>query len=213
MIPLEVGPSICLFIRQLVLSYRSCIRREVSFTYTGCDWGYHDPFLCKSRSSSQYSLADILVQGTKSINPAISLFPNGTPDSPNAQVTVMEASSSLSSDNLSVVVNPNPYRFAFKCGQRDITTCHPKGQFIADVPYRWTTSSASSTTCLAHDISANPHRSPEPPITRYIVQEFNISPGEKFFGFGEQFTPFVKNGAYRAFSLRILLTLVSRTAY
>lgn len=134
-------------------------------------------------------------KGVRPATPAIPLFPNAqaVPSKPTA--TTGE-SPSFSTGDLKVVIRPSPYSFAFTAGDRVITTSHPKSQFIADVAHRWTTSSASSTTCMSNDINSNPYREQPSPTVRYITQEFNISPGEKFYGFGEQFTPFVKNGQH-----------------
>ncbi|KAG9056416.1 hypothetical protein FS842_010750 [Serendipita sp. 407] len=132
-------------------------------------------------------------KGIRPVTPEIPLFPNATPEPSNVSISIGE-NPSISTGGLTAAINPKPYSFTFSANNRVITTCHPKSQFIADVAHRWTTTSASSTTCLANDISANPYRTPEPATVRYIAQEFNVSPGEKFYGFGEQFGAFVKNG-------------------
>ncbi|KAG8825763.1 hypothetical protein FRC17_008547, partial [Serendipita sp. 399] len=133
--------------------------------------------------------------GIRPVTPEIPLFPNATPESSKVTISVGD-NPSISSGGLTAAINPKPYSFTFNANNRVITTAHPKSQFIADVAQRWTTTSASSTTCLANETSANPYRSLEPHSVRYIAQEFNISPGEKFYGFGEQFGAFVKNGQH-----------------
>lgn len=141
-------------------------------------------------------------QGVRPLEPAIPLFPNAQPVPASVQVNCGETPSFTSGD-LTVNVKTSPYSFTFDSPKGPITKSHPKCQFVADVAHKWTLSSASSTTCLANDISANPYRSTDPNTVRYIVQEFNISPGEKFYGFGEQFGNFVKNGPVTACIARI----------
>lgn len=129
------------------------------------------------------------------ITPAIPLFPNTSAETCDIKLSAGDMPS-ITSGELSVSIQTNPYTFTFNSPKGVLTRSHPKGQFIADVPHKWTTSSASSTTCLATDISANPHPTVDPQSVRYTVQELGLSPGETFYGFGEQFGAFVKNGQH-----------------
>jgi alpha-glucosidase (family GH31 glycosyl hydrolase) len=121
------------------------------------------------------------------------LFPNAAPEPVQPTIETGDTPS-LTVGDVSVLIKQNPYAFTFNSPKGVITTSHPKSQYVVDVPYRWTVQSASASSCLATDVSANPSRHPEPSSLRYMVQELNISPGERFYGFGEQFGPFVKNG-------------------
>lgn len=139
-------------------------------------------------------------QAVPPITPGVQLFPNADPKHCDIQVVVGDAPS-ITSGDLSVSIQTKPYTFTINSPKGVLTRSHPKGQFIADVAHRWTATSASSTTCLATDTSANPYRSVDPISVRYAVQELGISPGETFYGFGEQFGAFVKNGNHSAVSL------------
>lgn len=125
--------------------------------------------------------------------PVIPLFPDDEPI-PNSTLQTTESGCSLTSGGLTAEITTNPYTITFKSPTRTLTFAGPKHQGIFEVPSRWTTSSASQSSCLALDPSSNPTPAPLPDVVRYINSELNISPGELVYGFGEQFGAFVKNG-------------------
>ncbi|KAF7304699.1 Glycoside hydrolase family 31 protein [Mycena kentingensis (nom. inval.)] len=126
--------------------------------------------------------------------PDIPLFPDAQPI-PNSTISPSDNGGyTLSSGGLTAEITTNPYTITFKSPTRTLTFAGPKHQAIFDVPSRWTTLSASNSSCLALDPSSNPVPSPAPEFVRYINSELNISPGELIYGFGEQFGAFVKNG-------------------
>ncbi|KAJ7905259.1 alpha-glucosidase [Mycena olivaceomarginata] len=123
----------------------------------------------------------------------IALFPDAQAI-PNSTLTSTESGHSIVSGGLTAEITTNPYTITFKSPTRTLTFAGPKYQAIYDVPSRWTTQSASNSSCLALDSSSNPTPAPLPEFVRYINSELNISPGELVYGFGEQFGAFVKNG-------------------
>ncbi|KAJ7470534.1 glycoside hydrolase family 31 protein [Mycena latifolia] len=125
--------------------------------------------------------------------PVIPLFPDDQPVL-NSTLKTTETGCSLTSGGLTAEITTNPYTITFKSPTRTLTFAGAKYQAIFDVPSRWTTSSASNSSCLALDPCSNPTPAPLPEIVRYINSELNISPGELVYGFGEQFGAFVKNG-------------------
>ncbi|KAJ7109151.1 alpha-glucosidase [Mycena epipterygia] len=125
--------------------------------------------------------------------PVIPLFPDDQPIL-NSTLKTTESGCSLTSGGLTAEITTNPYTITFKSPTRTLTFAGQKYQAIFDVPSRWTTTSASNSSCLALDPSSNPTPTPLPEIVRYINSELNISPGELVYGFGEQFGAFVKNG-------------------
>ncbi|KAF4608780.1 hypothetical protein EYR40_001127 [Pleurotus pulmonarius] len=125
--------------------------------------------------------------------PSIPLFPDAKP-MPAVSLSKSDSSYSLSTGGLTAEITENPYTITFKSPQRTLTSAGYKHQGIYDVPARWTTLSASNSSCLAMDTSSNPAPAPLPPTVRYIHSELNLSPGELVYGFGEQFGAFVKNG-------------------
>lgn len=161
---------------------------------------YHrckDDAFCR-KSALPWFLAGLNIyqlQGVRPVEPQIPLFPNDSPESIQPTISLGE-SHSFTAGDVSVVIKENPYTLVFNSPGGAITTSHPKSQYLVDVPHHLTTHSASASSCLATDISANPYRYPNPTTLRYMVQELNISPGEKFYGFGEQFGAFVKNGTF-----------------
>nr|GAT61247.1 glycoside hydrolase family 31 protein [Mycena chlorophos] len=126
-------------------------------------------------------------------SPEIVLFPNDEPI-PSSSISATETAYTLSSGGLSAEITKKPYTITFKSPTRTLTFAGAKHQAVFDVPSRWTTHSASNSSCLALDPTSNPNPSPLPPSVRYINSELNISPGELIYGFGEQFGAFVKNG-------------------
>ncbi|KAJ6513909.1 alpha-glucosidase [Mycena vitilis] len=126
-------------------------------------------------------------------SPDIPLFPDDQPI-PNSTIKTTEEGGSLTSGGLTAEITTNPYTITFKSPTRTLTFAGAKHQAIFDVPSRWTTLSASNSSCLALDPSSNPTPTPLPEVVRYINSELNISPGELVYGFGEQFGAFVKNG-------------------
>lgn len=125
--------------------------------------------------------------------PNIPLFPD-VPPKPNSNLNKTDSASLLTTGGLTAEITENPYTITFKAGARILTAAGPKHQALFDVPSRWTIGSAANSSCLALDSSSNPNPAPLPATVRYIHSELNISPGELFFGFGEQFGAFVKNG-------------------
>ncbi|KAF7440832.1 hypothetical protein PC9H_001180 [Pleurotus ostreatus] len=125
--------------------------------------------------------------------PSIPLFPDAEPV-PAVSLSKSDSSYSLSTGGLAAEITENPYTITFKSPKRILTSAGYKHQGIYDVPARWTTLSASNSSCLALDTSSNPTPAPLPPTVRYIHSELNLSPGELVYGFGEQFGAFVKNG-------------------
>ncbi|KAJ6623404.1 alpha-glucosidase [Mycena sp. CBHHK59/15] len=125
-------------------------------------------------------------------SPNIPLFPDDQPIS-NSSLATTDSGCTLSSGGLTAEITNNPYTITFKSATRTLTFAGSKFQAIFDVPSRWTTASASNSSCLATDPSSNPNPAPLPEIVRYINSELNISPGELVYGFGEQFGAFVKN--------------------
>lgn len=125
--------------------------------------------------------------------PDIALFPDDPPV-PSASLTRTDNSWTVSSGGLTADVNQNPYTITFRSPTRTLTAAGYKHQAIYDVPYKWTLRSASNNSCLATDVSSNPHSEAPPETVRYVHSELNISPGELIYGLGEQFGPFVKNG-------------------
>ncbi|KAG5221759.1 glycoside hydrolase family protein [Salix suchowensis] len=124
--------------------------------------------------------------------PSIPLFPNAKPV-PAVFLSKPDSSYSLSTGGLTAEITENPYTITFKSPKRILTSAGYKHQGLYDVPVRWTTLSASNSSCLALDTSSNPAPAPLPPTVRYIHSELNLSPGELVYGFGEQFGAFVKN--------------------
>lgn len=100
----------------------------------------------------------------------------------------------LKSGGLTAEITTKPYTITFRSPTRKLTESGYKHQAIFDVPYKWTLSSASTSSCLAQDPSSNPNPPTPPETVRFLNAELNISPGELFFGLGEQFGAFVKNG-------------------
>ena len=128
--------------------------------------------------------------------PDIPLFPDDPPV-PLVSLSKTDNSWTVNSGGLTAEVTQNPYTVTFKSPTRTLTSAGYKHQGIYDVPYKWTLRSASNSSCLATDISSNPHAGSPPEYVRYTHSELNLSPGELIYGLGEQFGPFVKNGNLR----------------
>lgn len=138
--------------------------------------------------------------------PEIPLFPD-TPATPNVQISstpepdipshAHSRTHTVVSGELTAEITTHPYTVTFKSTSsgRVLTFAGYKHQAMYDVPYEWTTSSATNTSCLTNDPSSNPSRDLHPASVRYINSELNISPGEVFWGLGEQFGTFAKNGS------------------
>ncbi|TFK42923.1 alpha-glucosidase [Crucibulum laeve] len=125
--------------------------------------------------------------------PNIPLFPDDNPI-PDATLSKDDSSYSLTSGGLTAKITENPYTITFSSPTHKLTEAGYKHQALYDVPARWTTRTASNSSCLALDPASNPNPGPAPPVTRYINSELNLSPGELVYGLGEQFGTFVKNG-------------------
>lgn len=100
----------------------------------------------------------------------------------------------INTGGLSADVTHNPYTITFKSRERTLTCAGAKHQALFEVPFQWTLGSARNTSCLTMDPGSNPSPAVPPPVVRYINSELTISPGELFYGFGERFGAFVKNG-------------------
>ncbi|EJD05670.1 alpha-glucosidase [Fomitiporia mediterranea MF3/22] len=125
--------------------------------------------------------------------PTIPLFPDVAPTS-KTSISKTEQILRLESGDLSVEITSNPYTLTFKSPNKTLACAGPKHQGIFDVPYQWTLNSASSMSCMANDFSSNPNPGSPPSFVRYVNSEFTISPGELFYGLGERFGAFVRNG-------------------
>ncbi|KZV88859.1 hypothetical protein EXIGLDRAFT_722172 [Exidia glandulosa HHB12029] len=123
-----------------------------------------------------------------------SLFPDGAPPKPSVQAAKTDSGSSLVSGKLVAEVTNNPYTLSFSAANKKLTFAGEKYQGLFDVPYKWTTQRASVTSCVATDFSSVPNPPSPPDKIRFINSELNISPGELFYGLGEQFGSFTKNG-------------------
>ena len=100
----------------------------------------------------------------------------------------------IQSGDLSLQVTPNPYTLAFKTPKSALTTAGFRYQGLFEVPFKWTLGSATNTTCLTNDSFSNPNPLNPPPVVKFVNVELNISPGELFYGCGETFGGFTKNG-------------------
>ncbi|KZV91581.1 hypothetical protein EXIGLDRAFT_719180 [Exidia glandulosa HHB12029] len=123
-----------------------------------------------------------------------SLFPDGAPPKPSVHAAKTDSGSSLVSGKLVAEVTNNPYTLSFSAANKKLTFAGEKYQGLFDVPHKWTTQRASVTSCVATDFSSVPNPPSPPEKIRFINSELNISPGELFYGLGEQFGSFTKNG-------------------
>ncbi|KAF8575536.1 glycoside hydrolase family 31 protein [Ramaria rubella] len=131
---------------------------------------------------------------TSSLYPSIELFPTASLVPSKIEVNKSSESVSIKTAGLSAEVTNNPYTVTFKSPKQTLTFAGPKHQAVVELPHQWTLNSASQSSCLTTDRSSNPDPSTPPKTVRYILSELNISPGENFYGLGEQFGAFVKNG-------------------
>jgi hypothetical protein len=137
--------------------------------------------------------------------PAIALFPDAhappiKKHSHGSRLGGGDASETvhtLSTAGLTAEITSNPYTVTFKAAHRTLTFAGYKHQGVYEVPYKWTQNTAANTSCLATDSNSNPVAERTPDVVRYVHSELNLSPGELIYGLGEQFTAFVKNGAWR----------------
>ncbi len=125
--------------------------------------------------------------------PNIVLFPDDPPVQ-SVSLSKTENTWTVTSGGIKAEITQNPYTVTFKSPTRTLTSAGYKHQTLYDIPYKWTLRSASHNSCLTTDVSSNPHPPPPPETVRYVHSELNISPGELFYGLGEQFGPFIKNG-------------------
>ena len=125
--------------------------------------------------------------------PQIALFPDFKPN-PVASLSKAESTLKISSGDLCAEITSNPYTITFKAPKKVLTSAGYKHQAVVDVPYNWTLNSATNSSCMTNDPGSNPTPGPAPPTVRYINSELTISPGELFYGLGERFGAFVKNG-------------------
>ncbi|KAI5121015.1 hypothetical protein M0805_005961 [Coniferiporia weirii] len=125
--------------------------------------------------------------------PIIPLFPD-VAATPKVALSEVGQVLNLTTGDLRAEITSNPYTLSFKSPNRTLVTAGYKHQGIFDVPHHWTLGSATNTTCLTNDPGSNPDPGRPPPTVRYINSELTISPGELFYGFGERFGAFVKNG-------------------
>lgn len=138
--------------------------------------------------------------------PQIPLFPDDKPI-PKASISKSDASDVVSSGALSAEITHDPYTVTFKAAKKTLTFAGYKHQGIYDIPSKWTLTSAANSSCLATDSSSNPNPAPLPETVRYVHSELNISPGELFYGMGEQFGTFVKNGTNNCQQLTVFKCL------
>ena len=142
-------------------------------------------------------------------NAEFELFPDGAPDSPNTKVDRLDDEHvSFRSGNLSMTVNtkPNSYGFTFtdqSSGKsRFLCGVEKKGQSVYDLPYHYTLSSMSESTCMSTINDALPLTEGSSGLdqrvaggfVRFMQTELSLSVGENIYGLGERFGPFVKNG-------------------
>lgn len=104
---------------------------------------------------------------------------------------------SISTGDLTAEITTKPYTITFKTPNKTLANVGAKHQAVMDVPYKWTVNSAANASCLTTDSSSNPNPTSPPQTVRYINSEITISPGELFYGLGEQFGPLTKNGTSR----------------
>lgn len=163
------------------------------------------PVLSVRVHSPTEGVIGVKIEHFKHIDPTpdIALFPDDPPV-PSVALSKTETTWTVASGGLSAEVTQNPYTITFKSPTRTLTAAGYKHQAIYDVPHKWTLRSASNSSCLATDVSANPRPDAVPETVRYINSELNLSPGELVYGLGEQFGAFVKNGTAR---LSIILGL------
>ncbi|KAK7461359.1 hypothetical protein VKT23_008537 [Stygiomarasmius scandens] len=149
------------------------------------------------------------------VEPKIALFPDAhAPAVPDAKLSEQvkaeggkeEKVYQLSTGRLTATITQNPYTVTFtetpaagstNAEPRILTFAGSKYTGIYDVPFKWTLSSASNSSCLTNDFSSNPAgltAGQLDKMVRYLNTELNLSPGELVYGFGEQFGAFVKNG-------------------
>jgi hypothetical protein len=126
--------------------------------------------------------------------PSIALFPDAQPVQGKVSLNQANGSWTVSTTGLMAEITENPYTVTFKSSKRTLTSAGYKHQAIFDIPYKWTQNSASNSSCLGTDFSANPHPASVPQMVRYVHSELNLSPGELIYGLGEQFGAFIKNG-------------------
>ncbi|TDL25048.1 alpha-glucosidase [Rickenella mellea] len=126
-------------------------------------------------------------------NVTTALFPNAQAR-PNLSLGKNGDVLKLTSGGVEAEITPNPYTITFNAGRKILTFAGYKHQGVFEVPSKWTATTASNSSCLAMDPSSNPNPKAPPTIIKYLNSELNISPGELFYGLGEQFGAFIKNG-------------------
>ncbi|KAH7104869.1 alpha-glucosidase [Auriculariales sp. MPI-PUGE-AT-0066] len=122
------------------------------------------------------------------------LFPDGPPPKPTVTTSKTDAGLKLVSGQLTAEVTEKPYTLTFCAGGKTLTFAGPKHQGFFNVPSKWIANSSSNQSLLTTDADSNPNGIGSPPVVRYVNSELNISPGELFYGLGEQFGNFTKNG-------------------
>ncbi|KAH7104882.1 alpha-glucosidase [Auriculariales sp. MPI-PUGE-AT-0066] len=122
------------------------------------------------------------------------LFPDGPPPKPTVTTSKTDAGVKLVSGQLAAEVTEKPYTLTFCAGGKTLAVAGPKHQGFFNVPSKWTANSSSNQSLLTTDVDSNPKGIAPPPIVRYINSELTISPGELFYGLGEQFGNFTRNG-------------------
>ncbi|PPR04952.1 hypothetical protein CVT24_010410 [Panaeolus cyanescens] len=153
------------------------------------------PVLSVRVHSPTEGVIGVKIQHATSGDPAtpIRLFPDDKAV-PNVQLSKENTKLVVQSGDLKAEITENPYTITFKSPKRTLTEAGYRHQAVFEVPSKWTTTSASYSSCLTQDSLSNPNPELLPPIVRYINSELNTSPGELIYGMGEQFGSFVKNG-------------------
>lgn len=147
-------------------------------------------------------------QGLRETGPHFELFPDGEPSAPKTSVSrPSEGHISFKSGAVAVDLNTNPrsYGLTFTDStsgtEEFLCAVEPKGQAVVDVPYHLTFGQQSQMGCMTtlpetmprheHVALDSTHQSA---LVRFMLNELTLSVGETFYGLGERFGPFVKNG-------------------
>ncbi|KAF8321223.1 alpha-glucosidase [Clavulina sp. PMI_390] len=130
--------------------------------------------------------------------PTTELFPDGpvTKYVANIAQTAGEVTIDAGSITAKVSTDQESYgiRFVTTSTGALLTASGNKSQAVVDAPYKWTVNSAANTSCVTTDPIGNPNPSAPPPFVKYVVNELQLTAGERIYGLGEHFGPMVKNG-------------------
>jgi alpha-glucosidase (family GH31 glycosyl hydrolase) len=161
-------------------------------------------------SSPQADVLKVTVehhQGQLDPGPHFELHPDGPPPSFQTKSDISNPDMvSFTSGTLSVGVNTTPFIYGMTFTDSanptpHLTSVETKGQAVVDLPYHYTLSSMSNTSCLSTLHSAQPiHQNTTPGQrtsggwVRFMLNEMDLAVDEKIYGLGERFGPFIKNG-------------------